>query len=218
LAPPRITPKTGTAPAAAGSIYDHLASPKAAEPQEAKFEGDGKYVLIPYLSSVFGDGYAANRPWLQELPDPMAMVTWADFIEISMQTAQDLGVLRGDIIKLSSPAGELQGPAYPTLGLHPEAIAIPLGQGHFWYGRYAGRGMQVLQVVAPTYHEGTGELALASTRVSASKTEQNVNLISLDRRLGGQAREPWPEYRFKSDHEDKFHYGMPENSPPQGSQ
>ena len=39
--------------------------------------GSGDLTLIAYPSSIFFDGRGANRPWLQELPDPVSKITWS---------------------------------------------------------------------------------------------------------------------------------------------
>lgn len=200
--PPRTVPTTGKAPAAAGSAFEKLAAPAAKGASPAQFQGSAEdKVLIPFLSSVFGDGHASNRPWLQELPDPMGMVVWTDWIEINTDFARTLEVERGDILRLTSPSGSIEGPCYPTPGIHPDAVAIPLGQGHSNYGRFAGRGMQALSILAPQWQEGTGELAMLTTRVKVEKTGQGVNLISLDRRVGGQPHEIIPRVQLKKEGE-----------------
>ena len=33
-----------------------------------------------YESIAFGDGYWADNPWLQELPDPVSKITWDNYI------------------------------------------------------------------------------------------------------------------------------------------
>src|SRR5262249_28069775 len=37
----------------------------------------GRLTLVAYPSSAFLDGRGANRPWLQELPDPVTKITWS---------------------------------------------------------------------------------------------------------------------------------------------
>jgi len=38
--------------------------------------------FITYPTIQFFDGRSANRPWLQELPDPLTQITWGNWIEI----------------------------------------------------------------------------------------------------------------------------------------
>lgn len=92
-----------------------------------------------YPSSAHYDGRGANRPWLQELPDPMTQITWGNWVEVHPQTAQRLGVAEGTIMKISSPSGTMEAPAHIYEGIRPDTVALPLGQGHSAYGRYASK-------------------------------------------------------------------------------
>ncbi len=83
-----------------------------------------------YPSSRLYDGRGADLPWLQEAPDPMTQVAWDAWVEVPAETARQLGVTRGDLVKLTSPHGSIELPAYPTESLHPGAVAVAMGQGH----------------------------------------------------------------------------------------
>jgi len=65
-------------------------------------------------------------------------------------------------------------------GIHPEAVAIPMGQGHTEYGRYAkGIGVNPFKILAPKFDAETGELAAYSTRVSLVKVADRGPLVTL---------------------------------------
>jgi molybdopterin-containing oxidoreductase family iron-sulfur binding subunit len=123
-----------------------LGSPSWATP-------DGRFTLIAYPSYALFDGRGANRPWLQELPDPVTKITWGSWVEIHPDTAGQLGIAEGDIVQVESAVGSVEVPAYLYPGLRPEVVAIALGQGHTGYGRYAeGRGVNALHLLG---HEAT---------------------------------------------------------------
>jgi molybdopterin-containing oxidoreductase family iron-sulfur binding subunit len=112
---------------------------------------EGKVTVIAYPSATLYDGRGANRPWLQELPDPVTKVTWTTWVEIHPETAADYGIAEGDIVELTSDAGSLRLPAYLYHGLHRNVVAVPMGQGHTAFGRYAeGRGANVLALLPGT--------------------------------------------------------------------
>jgi molybdopterin-containing oxidoreductase family iron-sulfur binding subunit len=106
--------------------------------QEAlRLAGDGSHVLIVYPSTRFFDGRDADKSWLQETPDPVTQVAWDAWVEVSPETAKQMGLERGDLVRLTSPNGSIDLPAYPYEFLHPGAVAVQLGQGHSFPGSYA---------------------------------------------------------------------------------
>jgi anaerobic selenocysteine-containing dehydrogenase/Fe-S-cluster-containing dehydrogenase component len=120
---------------------------------------DGRLALIAYPSATLYDGRGANRPWLQELPDPVTKITWSTWVELHPETAAEHGIAEGDIVELTTDAGSLRVPAYLYPGLHRGVAAVPMGQGHTAFGRYAeGRGANVLALLsgAPTACGGIG--------------------------------------------------------------
>ncbi|HEY4911783.1 MAG TPA: 4Fe-4S dicluster domain-containing protein, partial [Methylomirabilota bacterium] len=125
--------------AAAGSGSAKFdASRFGAEP--VKLEGDGTHALIVYPSARFYDGRGADQPWLQEAPDTMTQVAWGGWVEVPADTASKLGLTRGDVVKLTSPHGSVELPAWPSPTLHPGAVAIAMGLGHDYPGAYARAG------------------------------------------------------------------------------
>ncbi|RME83502.1 MAG: molybdopterin oxidoreductase [Zetaproteobacteria bacterium] len=105
-----------------------------------------KLVTTPRLGLL--DGRHANVPWLQELPDQLTGVVWDAWAELHPKTAGKLGVRTGDVIVVSTGAGKVEIPVVVTPAIHPEAVAIPLGQGHKQLGRYAnGRGTHPYRLV-----------------------------------------------------------------------
>ena len=64
------------------------------KPGSASFYGDPNefpYYLLLFPSPNLGDGSAANRPMLQETPDPMTTVMWNSWVEMNPQRARELG-------------------------------------------------------------------------------------------------------------------------------
>ena len=120
------------------------------------------------------DGRYANIPWLQEAPDVISKAVWGSWVEMHPITANRLGVKTGDFVKVESEHGSIEVPVYAHRGVHPDAMAVPMGQGHKEYGRFAkGVGVNPLSILANAKDEQTGELALSSTRVNVSKVSFN---------------------------------------------
>ena len=138
------------------------------------------YHLIPSPRLGMWDGRHANIPWLQEAPDQISKVVWDSWAEIHPKTAEKLGVKEGDYLKITSAQGTIETRVYIFKGIHPDAIAVPLGQGHTEYGRYAkGRGVNPLKILSPVRDGKTGELAMYGTRVKVAKSGRNETLMKL---------------------------------------
>ncbi len=139
-------------------------------PQGEAEGGKYAYHLVPSARMGLYDGRFANIPWLQELPDQLAAVVWDSWVEIHPKTAEKLGLITGDKVKVTSEAGSLEVSVFVFPGIHEETIAIPLGQGHTEFGRYAkGVGVNPHKILTPVFDEETGELATHATKVSITK-------------------------------------------------
>ncbi len=145
------------------------ASPRGRGWEEPRFDGEG-FHFLPYPSIAFLDGSLAHLPLLQELPDPMSSAMWSSWVEINFQTAEKMGIRQGDLVELTSSQGSIRVPAFPSPGIAPDVIAMPVGQGHENYTRYAtGRGENPIAILAPMKETETGSLAWAATRVNIAK-------------------------------------------------
>jgi anaerobic selenocysteine-containing dehydrogenase len=159
-------------------------------PFTAAFDGEpGQYpfYFLPFSSQAFLDGSTAHLPWLQEMPDPMSTAMWSTWVEINPQTASKLGIGDADMVEIASAHGSIHAPALISPGIAPDVIAMPTGQGHETFTRYAsGRGSNPVKVLAPVVEPETGALAWAATRVKVTRIgEPKGELI----RYGGALRE-----------------------------
>ena len=153
-----------------------------AQPIAARsFAGDAQqmpFMLHVYPSAAFADGRTAHLPWLQEMPDPMTTVMWGAWVEINPETAHKLEIHEGDVLTIASPQSTIELPAFLYPGLRPDVIAIPVGQGHTQYGRYAAnRGGNPLRLCASTLDQVAGAVGQIGVRVSVAKTGRNQKLI-----------------------------------------
>jgi molybdopterin-containing oxidoreductase family iron-sulfur binding subunit len=170
-------------------------APTAAEVTYTKpaFEGKGDFVFLAYPHGMLHDGRGANKPWLLENADPVTKITWHHWVEIGPETAKQLDIRNGEILRLTSPHGAVEGPAYIHPGLHREAVGMPLGFGHTEYGAFAqGRGANALDLLgAPS-----GDyVPYVSTRVTLEKTGAWRKLASIEgvpRQLGRGIAEAMP--------------------------
>jgi len=58
-------------------------------------------------------------------------------VELHPETAAKWQVQDGDILRLDTASGSVRAAAWITPVVRPDVIAVPTGQGHAAYGRYA---------------------------------------------------------------------------------
>jgi molybdopterin-containing oxidoreductase family iron-sulfur binding subunit len=171
----------------------------------AGLEGDGSHALLVYPSARLYDGRGADRPWLQETPDAMTQVAWDGWVEVPTATAAQLGLQRGDLVRLTSPFGSLELPAYPVDWLHRGAVAVAMGLGHRFPGAFARHGETVpgvpseagflngganpVELLGPAPEPASGGLPYLAVKVSLSRT-------------GGRRPLAIPQATFDQDHRE----------------
>jgi menaquinone reductase, molybdopterin-binding-like subunit len=175
--------QSGSPQAQSGSPQAQSPSPQAKSPastpqspakyEAAVFDGDAAsypFHFLPYASLQFGDGSSAHLPWLQEMPDPLTSAMWSSWVEINPQTAERLQLAQGDLVDVTSSQGTVRAPVMIFPGIAPDLVAMPVGQGHGTFTRYAsGRGVNPIAILAPAIEAETGALAWAATRVKIAR-------------------------------------------------
>jgi anaerobic selenocysteine-containing dehydrogenase/Fe-S-cluster-containing dehydrogenase component len=196
-AQPAAPPAAGAAgtAAVAGTVGGAVAQPATPAPvtpapapvqaagpaafQAPTYEGaqDGLHLVV-YPSLRFYDGRTANRPWLLELPDPVAKVSWDSFVEIHPATAQRLDITQGDELEITSPHGSVKARAYVYPGVMRDTVAIQMGLGQQGNGRWTeGLGANPMKLLG-SLDPATGAANHAGVRVSVRKTgEGNVRRV-----------------------------------------
>lgn len=156
---------------------------KALSVRPAEFEGEGEFHLLPFVSPILGEA-GANKPWLQEVPDPTTTVMWNSWVEINPHTAEELGLHDDDVVRIVSPFGAVEVSVYLYPAIRPDVIAMPFGQGHTAYGRYAeGRGVNPADLFGKKTNDA-GDLAYGGIKVKIEKTGQTRALSRLESRIG----------------------------------
>ncbi len=151
------TAKTGSYPAVGAD-----AAPKG-----------GDLALLVYPSVNSHDGRAANRPWMQELPNPITTAVWGSWAELNRGTAEKLGITDGDVVQVETGFGTVEAPVYLSDYVHPKLVAIPLGQGHESYGRFAtGVGVNALSLLPVSTGEKSAQLLAPSAMVRKSSGQE----------------------------------------------
>ncbi|MEO7361975.1 MAG: 4Fe-4S dicluster domain-containing protein, partial [Gemmatimonadaceae bacterium] len=144
----------------------------------------GEFFVYVYPSGTLGDGQGANKPWLQELPDPVTKIAWQSWVEIHPKTAKRMQVMEGDHLKIETAAGSVTAAAYIYMGVREDTVAVSLGQGHTAYGRYAMNvGVNAYDLV-PSGWDAAGGLSLV-TKGKVTKTADHSQMVTTE----GSARQ-----------------------------
>jgi anaerobic selenocysteine-containing dehydrogenase len=181
-----------TAPAAAVGKHAPLA---ATSPEFAGAAADFPFYFLPYVSQSFGDGSLAHLPWLQELPDVLTSAMWSSWVEINPKTGDRLGIKQGDLVEIASQQGSVRAAAVLSPGIAPDMVAMPVGQGHENFTRFAsGRGANPLSILAPLTEHETGSLAWAATRVKIARAggPEQAKLVLFGGGISGFPHEEQP--------------------------
>jgi anaerobic selenocysteine-containing dehydrogenase len=174
---------------------DMLIVPKpsigAVDVKDAAFT-DGDFFLVPFVSPTLAEA-GANKPWLQEAPDPTTTVMWNTWVAVNPTTAAKLGIDNDDVIRIVSAAGTLEVSVYKYPAIRPDTIAIPFGQGHSAYGQFATtkddkgnvipRGVNPFDLLGVAFNEA-GDLAFAGVKVKIEKTGKTQVLSRLESKIG----------------------------------
>ena len=143
----------------------------------ASADQDQEVIVFPH--PALHDGRGANKPWLQELPDPVSKIAWHSWVEVHPDTAEKWGLATGDFLLLKSPFGAQKFPAWITRSVRPDVLAVPTGQGHTAYGRYAkdrsANAFELLGAQATAY----GGRAFI-VRATATKTGEHRKIVTTE--------------------------------------
>jgi anaerobic selenocysteine-containing dehydrogenase len=93
------------------------------------FDGNGEFVFAPYPHSLLYDGRGSNKPWLLENSDPVTKITWHSWVELNPETARKLDIEDGEILRITSPHGSVEAPAFLYQGIRPDVPSLSLDSG-----------------------------------------------------------------------------------------
>jgi Fe-S-cluster-containing dehydrogenase component len=179
-----ITPALAKGVASGTVAPGAIRGPVAAAAPFVRANDTGNFFLVVYQHPVLGMGGGANKPWLQELPDPVTKICWQTVVEMHPRAAQRLGVENGDHVTVQTSAGSLTAPVLIYLGIREDTIAIAAGRGHNHSGRYARAGLNAFDLVAYA-EDRAGGVAMSGARARVSKGAGHSLLVTTE----GSARQ-----------------------------
>jgi molybdopterin-containing oxidoreductase family iron-sulfur binding subunit len=147
-------------------------------------QSSGNMYLVVYAHPLLGDGRGANKPWLQEIPDPVTKICWQTVAEMNPATAEKMGLANGDHVTIQTSVGSLTLPVLRYPGVQRDTVAIATGRGHTHAGRYAKAGFNPLEIL-PVAEDRAGGIAFVSTRANVSKADGHAQIVTTE----GSARQ-----------------------------
>lgn len=87
--------------------------------------------VVLYESIALGNGKYANNPWLQELPDPMAKISWDNYASVPVAFAEENGLQNESVIRING----LELPVFIQPGQAKDTLAVALGYGRAHAGK-----------------------------------------------------------------------------------
>ena len=99
-----------------------------------------------YQSVALSNGNAANNPWLQELPDPIAKVSWDNFASVPVKWAEEHAVQNESVITVNG----IELPVVVQPGQANGTISVALGYGREIAGKVGdgvGKNMFPMAVI-----------------------------------------------------------------------
>ncbi len=125
-----VLPESGSNPS-----YNNAAEAAAAEAVATAASKGGEAQLVLYSSIAVADGYGADNPWLQELPDPVTKVAWGNYLIASPKWVKakglepDLATKEYPLVKVTANGKSVTIPVVAVPGTPEGAFGIALGYG-----------------------------------------------------------------------------------------
>ena len=164
-------PAESSAPSPAGAAAQP--APPAAPPNPTGME-----ILFRPDPHVL-DGRFINNGWLQELPRPLSKITWDTAAYLSVQTADRLGVGRGDIIEISYNNATARLPVWVMPGTADDVVVVHFGYGRRRTGRVGsglGTDTFVLRTSAAPWFDGGVQVTVTGDSYVLASTQNHFSM------------------------------------------
>jgi anaerobic selenocysteine-containing dehydrogenase/Fe-S-cluster-containing dehydrogenase component len=176
--------------------------------------GPGVFSCIVYPTIQFYDGRTAHSPWLQELPDPITQITWGGWVEMHPEDAAERGLAINDVVRIRSTSGSIRVPVLPMFTVPRGSLAVPIGQGHSHYGRFADALPDNPFRLLPDRVDENGQLPADALYVEIESTGERFALAGTSGSLTDHGRGfavtvGFDAYRKAAEAGDKPHITLP---------
>lgn len=116
--------------------------------------------IVLYESVALSNGNMANNPWLHELPDPIAKISWDNFAAVPVKWAEANGVQNESVITVNG----IELPVFVQPGQAADTISVAVGYGREIAGK-VGAGVGKNMFPLSTIENGAKKLWLTGGTV-----------------------------------------------------
>jgi len=102
---------------------------------ESGAKSEGAIEVMFRRDPTIYDGTFSNNAWLQETPKPMTQICWDNAVQMSVKTAEKLGLQAEDIVEIEANGSKVRGGVWRTPGHPDDAVTVYLGYGRTKSGR-----------------------------------------------------------------------------------
>jgi anaerobic selenocysteine-containing dehydrogenase/Fe-S-cluster-containing dehydrogenase component len=177
----------GSAPSRAVHLASDAGRIFPGKPTAAATGAPGEVPLVVFPHYALHDGRGADKPWLQELPHPVSKIMWHAWVEVNPETAAKWSVSSGDLLRLKTSAGAATVAAWITPSVRPGVVAMPTGQGHSAYGRYAkDRPGNAFDLLPSAPNQYGGRTFVVAATVDRTGDHRKLATLEGDAREGGE--------------------------------
>ena len=119
----------------AGTAYPaKTASAKGSVPAASANHAGDLEVMFRRDPTIY-DGTFSNNAWLQETAKPMTSICWDNAVQMSVKTAEKLGLKTEDVVEIDVNGRKVKGGVWRTPGHPDDAVTVFLGYGRTKSGR-----------------------------------------------------------------------------------
>jgi molybdopterin-containing oxidoreductase family iron-sulfur binding subunit len=184
--------------------------PAPALPQIAPASGSAGWTLTFAPDPSVFDGSMANNAWLQECPTPFTKQVWGNAVHLPEDDARGLGLVDGDVVRLSDGQRVIEAPILVRAGQAPRTAAATLGHGRMLAGSI---GSNIGFDVYPLRRTDSPWL-VANVTVNRSGRRENVLLTQHNFQLDGEAADLQPRFTLADLAKGDLGLSRPGDNPP----
>jgi molybdopterin-containing oxidoreductase family iron-sulfur binding subunit len=131
-----VIPGTASAPKKPSAVTSQpSAGPTAPKPSNPSASPSGLEIVFRPDPTIH-DGRFANNGWLQELPKPITKLVWDNALLLAPETARQLGVASGDVVRATYRGRSTEAPVWILPGHAPGSVTFHFGYGRSRAGRF----------------------------------------------------------------------------------